>query len=187
MTRTSRALVVLAVLLAAAATLAGLTAGAASAEQSSYRDPADMGGASLNDVRRVEVVHGPARLTVRTGVTDLRRHSDAGPASLRIRIDTDPARSGPEYQLTTGLYSGMDYQLLKLRRGHPVGEPLSCRHRVRLAYDADVVRFWAADGCLGDPDRVRISLTMKDLYDGSHPVTDWLGRDGSWTGWVTAG
>ena len=26
-----------------------------------------------------------------------------------------------------------------------------------------------------------------DLYDGSHPVTDWLGAAGSWTDWISAG
>jgi hypothetical protein len=27
---------------------------------------------------------------------------------------------------------------------------------------------------------------MTDLFDASHPVTDWLGRRGSWTRWLAS-
>ena len=88
--------------LVAAATLTGLAAGPAAAERATYRDPADVRGASLNDLRRVGVVNGPERTVVRVKVTDLRRRSEAGPAGLTIRIDTRVDRRGPEYRLTTG-------------------------------------------------------------------------------------
>lgn len=183
MKQTSRALV----LLVAAATLTGLAVAPAAAERASYGDPADLGGASLNDVRRVTVVNGSGRTTVRVKVTDLRRRSEAGPAGLTIRVDTRVDRRGPEYRLTTGMYAGTDYQLLRMRRGKPVGESLTCAHSIDLDFSGDLVLARMADDCLGDPGQVRIGVKVVDLYDGSHPVTDWLGAAGSWTGWVSAG
>lgn len=183
MRRTTRALA----LAAAAATLLGLAAAPASAERIGRADPADTGGASLNDIRRVTVDHGNDRLTVRVKVTDLRRRSEQGPAGLSIRIDTRRRAPGPEYQLSTGLYDGTDYQLMRIRDGHPVGQPLSCDHRVHLGFHTDVVRFTADRRCLRSPHRLRVGVKMTDLYDGSHPVTDWLGRPRSWTPWLTAG
>lgn len=172
---------------ALATTLLVAALGPASAEQASYADPADVGGASLNDLRRVAVNHSADRLAVRVKVTDLRRTSEAGPAGLTIRIDTRSGRPGPEYRLTTGLYEGTDYQLMRMRDGKAVGEPLSCDHTVRLGFATDVVRFSADRACLGSPERARVSVKMTDLYDGSHPVTDWLGEPGSWTSWLAAG
>ena len=183
MKHTSRATVLLAV----AATLTGLTAAPAAAERATYHDPADTGGASLNDLRRVTVVNGPERTAVRVVVTDLRRRSAGGPAGLTIRIDTRLDRRGPEYRLTTGMYAGTDYQLMRTRHGRPVGDPLTCDHTVDLDFAGDLVLARMADDCLGDPRRVRIGVKMTDLYDGSHPVTDWLGAPGSWTGWISAG
>jgi hypothetical protein len=183
MNRTPRALV----LLVAAATLTGVAAAPAAADRASYRDPADLGGASLNDVRRVALTHGRDNITVRVGVTDLRRRSEAGPAGLTIRIDTRSDRRGPEFRLTTGMYAGTDFQLMRVRRGQATGEPLSCAHDVDLAFARDRVVFRAMDSCLGAPDAVRIGVKMTDLYDGSHPVTDWLGDPASWTDWVSAG
>lgn len=181
MTTTTRALVPL----ATAALVAGLTAAPAAAERVSYADPADTGGASLNDLRRVSVDHTPERAVVRVEVEDLRRRSEAGPAGLTIRLDTRTDRRGPEFRLSTGMYAGTDYQLQRMRRGKPVGDPVTCAHRVRLDFAGDRVVLRAGAGCLGDPDRIRVGVKMTDLYDGSHPVTDWLGEPGSWTGWVT--
>ena len=174
-------------LAAAATTVIGLLAGPAAAERASYPDPADVGGASLNDIRRVTVDHTASRLAVRVEVTDLRRHSEQGPAGLTIRIDTRSAASGPEYRLTTGLYEDTDYQLVRMRHQRQVGEPLTCDHSVHLGFASDVVRFTAARECLGSPDRARVGVKMVDLYDGSHPTTDWLGAAGSWTDWLSAG
>ena len=171
--------------LSAAALLVGLVAAPASAERVAQSDPADMGGASLNDIRRVTVNHTGLDVTVRVKVTDLRRRSDGGPAGLTIRLDTRRAVHGPEYRLTTGMYAGTDYQLMKVEDGHPVGEPMTCDHHVRLGFRTDVVTFTAARRCLATPHRVRVGVKMTDLYDGSHPVTDWLGRPGSWTAWIT--
>jgi hypothetical protein len=171
---------------AAAATLLALAVAPAAAERASFADPADMGGASLNDIRRVTLDHGADRVVVRVKVVDLRRRSEQGPAGLTIRIDTRAVRPGPEFQLTTGLNAGTDFQLMRVRHGRPVGEPLTCDHAVHLRFAADVAQFGAARSCLGTPARVRIGVKMTDLFDASHPVTDWLGRRGSWTRWLAS-
>ena len=175
-------------LLLAITTVAALTAGGfapASAERVSFADPADLGGASLNDLRRVVVNHGAGRLSVQIRFTDLRSDSDGGPASLTMLFDTRSA-SGPEYRLTTGLYEGTDYQLRRVRNGRPVGEPLTCPHQLRLDPDADLLRFHVDRDCIGLLSRVRIGVKMTDEYDGSHPVTDWLGERRSYTRWVVS-
>lgn len=170
---------------ATAALVAGLAAAPAAAERVSYADPADTSGASLNDIRRVTVDHGAQRAVVRVKVEDLRRRSEAGSAGLTVRIDTRSDRRGPEFRLSTGMYDGTDYQLQRMRRGKVVGDPLTCAHRVRLDFARDRVVVRAGAACLGSPDQIRVGVKMTDLYDGSHPITDWLGEPGSWTGWVT--
>jgi hypothetical protein len=164
----------------AAALSAGLFAPAA-AERVAFADPADMGGASLNDIRRVTVNHGVDRLAVRIRFVDLRSDSEGGPASLTMLFNTRAARSGPEFRLTTGLYEGTDYQLRRVRNGRPVGEPLTCPHQLRLDQARDVLRFHVDRSCLDLPTRVRIGVKMTDEYDASHPVTDWLGEPRSFT------
>lgn len=174
-------------ILLAATTVLALAVGVvpASAERASFPDPADMGGASLNDIRRVTVHHGSHRVVITMGFVDLRHDSEEGPAGLTMLLDTRPAHAGPEFRLTTGLYDGTDYQLRKITDGRP-GEPLTCSHHVRLDPAADTLRFRAGRGCLDQPTRLRIGVKMTDQYDASHPVTDWLGEPRSFTRWVDA-
>lgn len=169
----------------AALSIVALAVAPAAAVRAAYDDPADA-TASLSDIRHVSVKHGAQRVKVNVRFTDLRRTSDGGPASLAILFDTRSARSGPEFRLVSGLQAGMDYQLTKMKKGKPVGEPLTCAHAVRLDYADDVLSFQADRDCLGGPDRVRIGVRMRDDYDGSHPVTDWLGEPRSYTGWVAS-
>ncbi len=171
--------------LVAAAVGATLLATPAQAQQARYADPADASG-SLSDIRAVSVDHGPAQLVVKVAFTDLRRRSTGGPAGLNIGIDTRPGVPGAEFRLGTGLQEGTDYQLMRVRNGRVVGEPLSCGHRVRLDFAANRLTFVAARACLGSPARVRIAVKMRDEWDASHPITDWLGARGSWTGWLTS-
>jgi hypothetical protein len=163
--------------------LAAVLAGPAQAEEKTYDDPADA-TASLTDIRTVSIDHGPTKVRIEVGFTDLRRRSAGGAAGLTIMIDTTKQTKGAELGLTTGLQDGTDYQLLRITDGHPVGEPLTCYHRVRLGFAADVLAFEASRSCLGDPSRVRIGVKMRDDFDSSHPVVDWLGRPKSWTTWV---
>jgi hypothetical protein len=157
-------------------TLLGTTAGPASAERLGLDDPADVGGASLSDILAVTAVHAPKKLVVRVDFAELEPTSDAGPSSLAVYVDTDPGAKGPEFRVGTGLQAGTDYQLVRMENWKPVGEALSCPHVVRLNFDTNRARVRVSRTCLGNPAKVRIGVKMTDLWDGSHPVVDWLGK-----------
>ena len=74
-----------------------------------------------------------------------------------------------------------------MKNWEPVGEPLTCSHRVELDFDADVVRTRMGKDCLGYPKKIRVGVKMTDLYDGSHPVTDWLGKPRFFTLFLASG
>jgi hypothetical protein len=164
----------------AALVTATVVAGPAYAEKQRYADPADA-TASLTDIRSVVVDHRVGQLVVKIRFTDLRRNSTGGPAGLTMLIDTRSDRAGAEFRLTTGLQSGTDFQLMKVRGGRAVGEPLTCAHHLRLDFAEDRLSFGAARTCLGMPGSVRIGVKMRDDFDGSHPVVDWLGEPRSMT------
>jgi hypothetical protein len=173
----------------ALAAFAGLSLGVAApamAERIGVSDPADVGGASLSDIRRVTVDHGTDQVFVKVRFTELKPRSEAGPSSLAIFVDTDAAKKGPEFRLGTGLQRGTDYQLVRIKDWKAVGEPLSCDHHLRLDFVDNLAKFRAARTCLGNPDEVRVGVKMTDLYDGSHPVVDWLGKPRSFTTWVAS-
>jgi len=178
-----------AVLVAAVAALvtATLYAAPAYADDVTLTDPADATG-SLSDIRKVTVRHNVARLTFKIRFTDLRPASDAGPSSAQIYVDTDSSRNGPEFVLGTGLQSGTDYQLARVRGWDGgVGHPSSCPHRLRLDFAANQLRGWIARRCVQTPERLRVAIEMNDNYDGSHPITDWLKGPHKWTRWLAAG
>jgi hypothetical protein len=172
-----------AVAVAAALTTATGVAAPALAAQMSSKDPADA-TASLNDLRRLTVDHGTERVRGTVAVTDLRRSTDGGPASIQIFLDTDAARRGPEFRLASGLQEGTDYQLTRMRHWKPVSGPLGCAHHLTLDFADDVVRFRVGRACLDTPDRVRVAVKMVDEYDGSHPVVDWFGGRRHLTRWL---
>ncbi len=163
---------------------AGLLAGAllavapapASADRLGLDDPADVGGASLSDILAVSANHGARKVNVRVEFAELEPDSDAGPASLSIFLDTDPATKGPDFRIGTGLQEGTDFQLVRMKNWKAIGGALACQHDVRLNFDGNRVRARVDRACLGNPDTVRIGVKMTDLYDGSHPVVDWLGK-----------
>lgn len=160
---------------ALALTLVGTAAGPASAERLGLDDPADA-SASLSDILAVTAVHAPKKLVVRVDFAELEPTSDAGPSSLAVFVDTDPSAKGPEFRVATGLQQGTDYQLVRMEDWKPVGEPLSCSHVVGLNFDTNRARVRVSRTCLGNPQKVRIGVKMTDLWDGSHPVVDWLGK-----------
>lgn len=176
-----------AVLAAATLLTLGLTAAPVSAETTSKPDPADVGGASLTDIRRVTLNHGTEQVIAKVRFTDLRATSEAGPSGMTVYVDTRPGRKGPEFRLDTGLQSGTDYQLSRVTGWTAPGEPLSCDHSLTLGWGTDVATLRMARACLGSPGKVRVGVKMVDLYDGSHPVTDWLGKPRSFTDWVAKG
>ncbi len=174
--------------LATASLVAGiaLLGSPAYAESMSARDPADA-TASLYDIRKVNANHKDTKLVVDVKVADLVTESDGGPASMSLFIDTDRSRVGPELRLGTGLQTGTDYQLTRMRTWRAVGEPLACGHRVKLVPEKDKVRFRVNAGCLGKPAELRVGVKMVDLWDGSHPVRDWFKGARSWTRWLDRG
>ena len=125
--------------LAAGALVAGiaLLGAPAYAESMSAGDPADA-TASLYDIRKVSANHQDTKLVVEVKVTDLLLESDGGPASMSLFIDTDRSQAGPELRLGTGLQTGTDYQLVRMKNWRAVGEPLTCGHKVKLVADKDI-------------------------------------------------
>ncbi|MCW2795354.1 hypothetical protein [Nocardioides sp.] len=170
----------------ALAALALGVAAPAMAERIGVSDPADVGGASLSDIRRVTVNHGLEQIFVKVAFTELKPKSEAGPSSLAIFLDTNANKKGPEFLLGTGLQRGTDYQLTRVRDWKTVGQPLTCDHSLRLDFVANVAKLHAARSCIGTPDEIRVGVKMTDLYDGSHPVHDWLGKPRSFTPWVVS-
>lgn len=173
------------VLAATTALLATVTAPAV-AETAAVRDGADT-TASLHDIRQVRVAHAPRNVFVATSFTDLRRRSAAGPAGLTVFVDSNPDRPGPERAVVTGLQTGTDYQLVRVRNWRLVGDPLSCDHDVRLDFRRDVAHVRVNRACLGNPAQVRVAVRMVDEYDGSHPVTDWMKGRRLSTRWLDRG
>ncbi|MBJ7358337.1 hypothetical protein [Nocardioides sp.] len=165
-----------ATVLVGAVVLLATAGGPASAERLGLEDPADVGGASLSDILAVTAIHAPKKVVVRVDFAELEPTSDGGPSSLSVFVDTDPGAKGPEFRVGAGLQEGTDYQLVRMAAWKPVGEPLTCSHAVRIDFDANRVRARISRDCLGNPATVRVGAKMTDLYDGSHPVVDWLGK-----------
>lgn len=175
-------------LVRAAASAALLTAvvgmaGPAAAETTTVIDGADA-TASLSDLRRVTLAHRDTDVVVRTTFTDLRRNSAAG---LRINIDTDSGRPGPEFALLSGLGDGTDYQLMRVSDWRIHGEPKTCSHKATIDWANDVFRFEVRRSCIGSPEQVRVGVRMSDHHDPSHPVTDWMLGWRRFTGWMSRG
>lgn len=172
----------------ATALVAGALAAAspASAESVTLADPADA-TASLSDIREVTVRHTTTRVHVKVEFTALEKTSEFGPSGLTIYVDTDRETLGPEARIDTGLQAGTDYQLSRANGWKGVqGDPSSCAHRLRIDFEAATVKGWVARRCLKAPDAVRVAVRMVDLYDGSHPVTDWLKGTRKFTRWVSS-
>jgi hypothetical protein len=165
--------------LAATALLAGsiALAGPASAQSTTVYDGADT-PASPSDIRQVTLRHQSDQVVVRATFTDLRRSSSAG---IRLNIDTDTHRTGPEFALVSGLGDGTDYQLFRVEDWKVTGAAMTCTHQLRLDWAEDFARFTVNRTCLGSPDQVRIGLRMSD---DAHEVTDWMLGYRRWTPWM---
>lgn len=173
-----------AVALAAAATAVLTSVAPASAETYRTDDGADA-TASLTDMRQVRITHGTDNVTVRIAYPNLKKQ---GQATQAIYLDKNPDRRGPEYALVTPLFSGSDYALVKMRKWKVVGDgPIACDYSVDLRWRRDVVVVEIDRDCLGSPDELRVGLRMRDVYDASHPITDWLGDRRDFTDWLVSG
>jgi hypothetical protein len=153
-------------------------AGPAAAQTTTVDDGADRPG-SPSDIRTVTLRHQTDQVVVRTTFTDLRRTSSAG---YKILIDTDAARTGPEFLLVSGLGDGTDYLMFRAEDWRIKGAPMTCTHQLRLNWAEDIARFTVNRGCLGSPDEVRIGVRMRD---DAHDVTDWMLGYRRWTPWMS--
>ncbi len=161
----------------------GALAAPASAQRVTIVDGPDTSG-SLGDILNVRINHAARRVIVRTELADLRATSEEGPSGLNIWLDTDPSTTGPDFVFRTGLQAGQDFTLQRSNGFRPTGDPLTCDHRVVFDRAADTVRLSIARPCLGRPEKVRIAERMRDEFDGSHPLTDWLKGTKHLTRWV---
>lgn len=139
---------------------------------------------SPTDIRKVRVGHGTENVKVRTTFPDLMKN---GHATLTVFIDTDVDRRGPEYGVVLPLFSGSDYVLRRMRKWKPVGKPVDCDYRGRFAWKKDFVRVRFDRDCFHDADQVRVGLKMRDHFDASHPIIDWLKGHRRWTRWLATG
>ena len=174
----------------AAAALAALSftvPSAARAESVGVADAEGDAGGSLSDIRKVKANFGEAQLFVKVRFAELEPETEFGGSSLSLFVDTDATRRGPEFRLASGLQHGTDYQLVRMVDWRPVGENLSCRHALRLDFDANVLAARMGRACLGAPAEVRVGAKMIDMYDGSHPTVDWLKKPRGFTRWLSAG
>lgn len=173
-----------AVALAAAAAAVLTSVAPASAQTFRTNDGADA-TASLTDMRKVRITHGADDVTVRITYPNLKKQ---GQANQAVYLDKNPDRRGPEFALFTPLFSGSDYALLRMRKWKVSSDgPIACDYSVDLRWRRDVVLVEIDRECLGEPDELRVGLRMRDLYDASHPVTDWLLGRRELTDWVAVG
>jgi len=173
---------IIAAALAVAATLA--SAPAAQAATTVVDDGADA-TASLTDIRTVRVDHAGRRVEVKVSFPDLRRRARAG---LTVYVDSDPDARGPERSVGLPLFSGSDYVMWRMRNWEYVGDrPVRCGYGADYRWRRDVVVLTARRGCFGKPEEVRVGMRMRDVADGSHPVTDWLIGRRDFTDWTASG
>jgi len=149
-------------------------------------DGADATG-SPHDILRVKVDHRQERLVVRTSYTDLRKVSDGGPSSTAIFIDARRSRKGPELALVSGLESGTDYALVRVRDWKLSDRRVDCDHRFTVRWKKDVTKLALDRDCFGERGKVRVSQKMVDEWDGSHPVVDWAPGRRAFSPWVRTG
>lgn len=179
MTTTTR-LIKTALASALAVTALGVTAGSASAGTPWYSD-SKRDSAAGTDIHRVRVMHGD-RLRVTIQHDDLVPTADS--AGGTVYVDLRPGKPGPELALTGGLMDGTDYALVRMRNWKPVGEQLTCAHKMVLNYDTDRSLFVIGRSCLGDVDLARVAVrTAGDDGNGGRDV-DWLHGRRNFTDWI---
>ncbi|WP_426244329.1 hypothetical protein [Nocardioides sp. LHG3406-4] len=162
---------------------AGLLAAPASADGVRVQDPADA-TASNYDVSKVVVRHGGSRLFVRVKFADLNPQGNSG---MSIFIDTDKSLRGPEFRVGAGLFDGTDYNIGTMTGWRDNEEILACASDLDLNYNRETATYWVERACFDEVDQVRVGIKVKDAYDGSHVVTDWVPTRRGFTDWLAAG
>jgi hypothetical protein len=169
-------------------------AGSALAESSVVTDAhGDMSQGA--DIRKVRVVNGADQLRINVVHRDLVRSWRSG-SSISVFLDTDPARSGPEFVFSGGTFQGADYALLPAKGFAAAGNrqvPLhGGSYQMTLDYVHDVARISIDQVVLDGPARVRVEVrTGAELLPANGPAAsnekDWLGTPRRFTPWIARG
>src|SRR5215217_5267230 len=113
------------------------------------------------DIRKVRVINGDERLRVNVRHRDLVKSFRSG-SSIAVYIDTDKARTGPEYVFLGATFEGGDYALLPADGFKQDGNrqvPLQGgTYIMKLDYVEDVARIAIDQVVVGDPARVRVEV-----------------------------
>ncbi len=169
-------------------------AGTALAETAAFTDAhGDMSQGA--DIRKVRVINGEEQLKINVVHRDLVRSFRSG-SSISVFIDTDRARTGPEYVFTGGTFEGSDYALLPADGFKAKGNRQVPLHGgtyiMKLDYVKDVARISIDQVVLNDPADVRVEVKTgaELLPEGSTTSTnevDWLNTPRRFTPWVAKG
>ena len=148
------------------------------------------------DIRKVRVINGDERLRVNVRHRDIVKSFRSG-SSIAVYIDTDKARTGPEYVFLGATFEGGDYALLPAegwkRDGNRQVPLRGGSYSMTLDFVEDVARISIDQVILGDPARVRVEVKTgaQLLPEGSTTPTeterDWLNAPRKFTTWVVKG
>ena len=176
--------ITMAATLATVGTLATVALAApASAETANVLDGPDASG-SLGDILTVNIKHRDRRVVVTTNVADLRRQSEGGPSGLNIWFDTDPGRRVRSTSSGPGSSPARTTSCLVRGTGEPSGSRSSCDHHATFDWAGDKVVLSVARRCLGRPAQIRVAERMRDDFDASHPIIDWMKGTRQFSRWV---
>lgn len=139
------------------------------------------------DLHRARVTHGPRHVRVRTVHDNLVRQAVRAQQGISVFVDTDPQDAGPEFRLEGGLNRGTDYRLQRVERWRGGGPTLTCAHRMRIDWKADVVVVRFGRGCLGSPESVRVAVKVGETSHEGETWVDWLSGPRRWTPAVGVG
>jgi hypothetical protein len=141
------------------------------------------------DIHRVRVVNNE-QVKIKVVHRDLVRSWRSG-TSVAVFIDTDRARTGPEFVFLGGTFEGADYALLRAdgwKRASDRQVPLhGGSYRMDLDYAKDTALISIDRVVLRDPDAVRVEVKTGGEVAGSGATRDWLGKPRHFARWVERG
>jgi hypothetical protein len=174
---------------AASLVAAAVFAGAAAADTAVFSDArGDLDHGA--DIHRVRVVNTAQAVRVKVTHDDLVRSFRSG-SSIRVYLDTDRSRSGPEFGFVGGTFQGSDYALVR-SNGWKLGRRIvRTPHELTLDYAKDVAHIRIERGGRFDPGGVRVAVKtggeMTPDGKGATTAVDWLGDRRELTPWVRRG
>ncbi len=140
---------------------------------------------SGNDLLRVKV-RNEDRIRLVAKHDNLTRQSGGGIAWF---IDVNSDRRGPEFRIAGGLTAaGTDWNILRVRRWHVVGDQISCFSNLDLAPRADTSSFVLGRACVGGHQgRIRVSVEASDSDQSGDVFRDFVPARHAFTGWAKRG